>query len=75
MNKLFLLASVLLIFATSCNKDAELIDDSGSNNGLPFQKIDSLKLKTSTVLHKTHVLDLQKQLFIQSLALLKMLFH
>lgn len=53
MNKLFLLASVLLIFATSCNKDAELIDDSGSNNGLPFQKIDSLKLKTSTVLDNT----------------------
>lgn len=53
MNKLFLLASVLIIFITSCNKDAELIDENGSNNELLFQKIDSLKLKTSTVLDNT----------------------
>lgn len=49
-NKLFLIASILLIFATSCNKEAELVDPNGSNNQILFKSIDSLKVKTSTLL-------------------------
>lgn len=41
--------SIVLFLGTSCNKDAELVDDNASNNGLGFVLLDSLKVKTSTI--------------------------
>lgn len=49
LNKLTLIASIFLILATACNKDAELIGDSESNNVLNFKSIDSLKVQTKTL--------------------------
>lgn len=51
MNKysLFLLANLIILIATSCNKDAELIDDNPSNNQLTYGVIDSFKVKSYTI--------------------------
>lgn len=46
---LFFLASILMFFGTSCNKDAELLDDGASNNELGLISLDSLKVKTRTL--------------------------
>lgn len=55
MNKinLFFWACIILFLGTSCNKDAELIDDNAGDNSLDFKLIDSLKVKTSTIIDES----------------------